>query len=59
MTHKTAKINYAEWKNGDRATLSRQDCIEVHCFECNGKEDEDCGGEANCILYQYSQYGKD
>ena len=56
MSHKTAKKNFTEWKDGDRATLSREDCIEAHCYECSGGENTYCGGKDSCILYQYSQY---
>ena len=59
MSHKTAKINFTEWKSGDRATMSREDCIEAHCYECSGQDsDSDCGGKESCILYQYSQYAQ-
>ena len=46
--------DYAKWKRGFR--LTRQEAIDGHCYICNGRETSPCGGEVNCILYQYSPF---
>jgi len=59
MSHKSAQRDYKSWKDGNLPGLDRQECIELHCYECNGFEDVYCGGRESCILYQYSQYNFD
>jgi hypothetical protein len=48
------QADYARWKKGLK--LTRQEAIDANCYICNGRDSTPCGGEINCVLYQYSPF---